>query len=132
MPVTLSNPPEFQQTTEEWEAYIVQLAEKYLSRHGLDAQDWTVKFIDRDGEGDIGFAAYSWARGRVIVLTREYLLNTDERNVEETIIHEIAHALTSGAHDEEWKAKFEELGGTGLWYDIDGNATPYPVITPTF
>lgn len=130
MNITMSK-PEFQQTTEDWEAYIVDLAEQRLAYYGLDAQDWIVKFIDRDEEGDIGFAAYSWARGRVIILTREYLLNTDERNVEETILHEIAHALTSGEHDEAWKAKLEEIGGTGLWYDVDGTATPYPVLTPT-
>lgn len=119
-----------EQTTEKWEWYILRLANQHLAYYGLDVQDWTVKFIDRDEEGDIGFAAYSWARGRVIILTREYLLNTDERNIEETILHEIAHALTTPDHDETWRAKLEELGGTGLWYDVDGNTTAYPVINP--
>jgi hypothetical protein len=115
-------------TNESWEPFIIELGEKRLEDFGLAAQDWTIKFIDEDEELDEGSAGYCWKRGRLIFLTREYLLNTDERNVEETILHEIAHALTSGEHDQVHIDMLRKIGGTGLWYGADGiTTTVYPV-----
>lgn len=46
-----------------------------------------------------------------IHLNKKYALIEDETNVIDTIIHEIAHALTEGHnHDEVWKEKCRELG----------------------
>lgn len=114
-------------TTEFWEPFIIETGERLLAEHGLDILDWTVKLIDDDPYTDMGFAGYCWDRGRVILLTREYLIGTVACNIRETLLHEIAHALTNSSHDEEWRKKFEEIGGTGLWYLKDGTTKTFPV-----
>jgi len=111
----------------DWEQYIIWFAEKYLNQHDLTEKDWTVKFIDEDPDSDDGSAGYCWQRGRVIFFTREYLLNTDERNIEEAILHEVAHAIVGGDHTRAFYDKLKEIGGTGNWYGPDGSITTYPV-----
>ena len=114
-------------TTDDWEPYILELGERRLAYFGLDVKDWTIKFVDDDGNLDNGSAGFCYFRGKVIVLTREYLLTTDERNVEETILHEIAHVLATPEHTQEFYDKLKEIGGTGNWYGPDGQITTYPV-----
>ena len=51
------------------------------------------------------------------------LLETAARNIRETLLHEIAHALTSIEHDRVWWRKFLEIGGEGYCLMNDGRAT---------
>lgn len=108
----------------EWERYILFLGNTLLKQHKLDEQDWTIKLIDEDSDGDN--AGYCWRRGRVIFLTRDYLMDTDVRNIRETILHEIAHALSDGDHTPIWRRKLKEIGGTGIWYKRDGSLSTFP------
>lgn len=50
---------------------------------------------------------------RLITLSRHYVELNNEREVRDTILHEIAHALTPGAkHGPQWQATARKLGAT--------------------
>lgn len=59
---------------------------------------------------------------RVIELAGWFLDNNTEDEIMETLLHEIAHALTPGhGHDRVWKLKCIEIGGKGLTYYNQGD-----------
>ena len=79
--------------------------------------DWTVEW-----DNDRILAGSSTQNTRRITLSRVMLAGRSDDVLIETIRHEVAHALTSGNHDEEWLAVLVSLGGTGApWtkYDAD-------------
>ena len=81
-----------------------QLAESLLAQHGLT--DWTFEF-DR-AKRRFGACTY---KARTISLSRDLTRLNDPAAVRETLLHEIAHALTPGAqHGPAWRAKCRELG----------------------
>jgi len=103
--------------TPEWEQYILDKGNALLQEFGLDEKDWTIKMIDEDGFN----AGRCFHRPRVIILSRDFLLDTDIRNVKETILHEIAHALEpNGLHNQAWYDRLIEIGGTGEWHTSSG------------
>ena len=52
---------------------------------------------------------------KMITLSKEFVEKAQEDMVKDTILHEIAHALTKGHHhDQVWKAKCVEIGGNGM------------------
>jgi predicted SprT family Zn-dependent metalloprotease len=54
-------------------------------------------------------------RMKCISLSKYLVLINDEARVKDTILHEIAHALTPGhGHDKVWKAKAIEIGCNGM------------------
>ena len=51
---------------------------------------------------------------KVITLSKYLMAQRSYEDTENTITHEVAHALTMGhGHDAVWQAKHRELGGTG-------------------
>lgn len=102
------------------------LAYELLGKWGLD--DWTIAWHD-DGvmAGRCIFAC------RVITLNRRILLDTAARNIVETILHEIAHALVrpNDSHDQVWYEKLIAIGGTGVWVFNDGKARSVVVDRPS-
>ena len=80
------------------------LAETLMARHGLTG--WVFKF-DR-AKRRFGACSYTT---RTISLSRALTRINDSLIVRETLLHEIAHALTPGAnHGLAWQAKCRELG----------------------
>ena len=80
------------------------LAYTLMTRHGLGS--WTFAF-DR-AKRRFGACNYTT---RTISLSRTLTLLNDPAAVTETLLHEIAHALTPGAnHGSVWRAKCRELG----------------------
>ena len=80
------------------------LAHTLMARHGLG--DWTFKF-DR-AKRRFGACNYTT---RTISLSRTLTRLNDDAAVRETLLHEIAHALTPGAaHGPAWQAKCLEFG----------------------
>lgn len=52
---------------------------------------------------------------KTIVLSKEFVEQGTDEQIKDTILHEIAHALTQGHHhDQVWKAKCIEIGGNGM------------------
>lgn len=95
------------------------LARTLMDHHGL--HDWKLEWSDTHGKA----AGRAYYRPKVILLNREYLLDTAARNIRETILHEIAHALvkTDDEHGEAWWLKLLEIGGDGIWVMNDGRVT---------
>lgn len=95
-----------------------QMAEEALAAVELDSDGWTVALIDsRDVAGRIH------NKKRQLQLDREYIKASSKAEVQDTIIHEIAHLLAppyrpKGAqrwriHHAEWRATAIAMGGTG-------------------
>jgi hypothetical protein len=95
-----------------------QLAESLLHTHGL--HDWVIEF----GHARRQFGA-CFRRKKIIRLSAPLVrLNTVE-SVTDTILHEIAHALTTGGHTKEWKATALAIGCDGQrCYDADDVRQP--------
>nr|WIL04088.1 zinc metallopeptidase SprT-like protein [Cedratvirus lena] len=84
-------------------------AKRLFTLYGLDKQGWIVKF--GAGKRMAGCCKYS---KKQIVLSREYVQNVPRDSILNTLLHEIAHALTPGhKHDSVWKAKAIQIGCTG-------------------
>jgi len=81
-----------------------QLAKDLLRQHGLT--DWKFRF-DRARRR---FGSCSTAR-KTITLSRALTMMNPDDQVRDTLLHEIAHALTPGdGHGSRWKAKCVEIG----------------------
>jgi len=50
---------------------------------------------------------------KVISLSKPYIESNKDEVIKNTILHEIAHALTKSGHDKKWKLKYIEIGGNG-------------------
>uniref|UniRef100_A0AAU6R709 SprT-like protease n=1 Tax=Micrococcus phage Olihed TaxID=3092209 RepID=A0AAU6R709_9CAUD len=88
---------------------IATLARQLLAQYGLDRQGWT--FAWDNGKRRAGACHY---RTRTISASKYILPTASDEEVRETLLHEIAHALTPGhSHDAVWAAKLREMGGTG-------------------
>lgn len=83
------------------------LVETYIKHYGLEG--WVFAFPKKDvrWSGQCSYLAQE------IRLSRTFIAHNHFARITETILHEIAHALTPGhQHDKVWKAKVLELGGT--------------------
>jgi predicted SprT family Zn-dependent metalloprotease len=85
------------------------LANQLMNQHGISQKGW--KFSFDNARRRFGCCSY---RKKQISLSRPLTLLNSESEVRNTILHEIAHALTKGHHhDRVWKAKAKEIGCTG-------------------
>jgi predicted SprT family Zn-dependent metalloprotease len=81
-----------------------RLARDLMHQHGL--KDWSFRF-DR-AKRRFGCCHYAT---QTITLSRHLTVLNDETTVRDTLLHEIAHALTPDAgHGPAWRAKCLELG----------------------
>lgn len=88
---------------------IFDLAVTTLAQYGLLEKGWKVAWDN--GKRRAGACHYGT---RTISLSRHILPLASDEEIRETILHEIAHALTPGhSHDGVWRAKLIEMGGTG-------------------
>ena len=82
------------------------LAQELMSKHGL----WRWTFAWDRAKFRAGFCDY---RRRLISLSQPLALLRSLEQTRDTLLHEIAHALTPGQkHNEVWKAKAKQLGCT--------------------
>jgi predicted SprT family Zn-dependent metalloprotease len=86
----------------EIEEFAVELMDEY----GLIEKGWTFKFDN----AKVRFGCCNYTK-RLITVSRNLAKINAEAEVLDTILHEIAHALTPGAeHGPVWKAKCIEVG----------------------
>ena len=85
---------------------VIEQATELMSYHGLDG--WTLKMDRPRTTRRAGQCRYT---AKEISITEPYALKASPVELRKTILHEIAHALTPGAHHgTEWKNKMRELG----------------------
>lgn len=86
--------------------FIAEWAEALLAEHGLDKHGWTFGF--NQNKRRLGVCRYAPKRIEVSTYHAEQSVLEE---VEDTILHEIAHALTPGHHhDNVWKAACRSIG----------------------
>lgn len=83
------------------------LALALMAEHGLTA--WMFALNANVRRAGVCFYPTRTKPGRIELSVRFIDLNSDE-DILDTILHEIAHALTGRGHDEAWKAKCREIG----------------------
>ena len=84
-----------------------QLANQLMHQHGIIQQGWRL-CIDMKAKRRLGQCRYS---RKEIGLSYHYVILNGEGLVRDTILHEIAHALTPGSgHGYAWKRKCVEIG----------------------
>jgi len=77
-----------------------------LNEHGL--QDWSVRLNQNPDTHFLGLCSY---KDKTIILSAHHIDIHPEPDVRNTILHEVAHALTPGEHHNEiWAAKAREIG----------------------
>lgn len=85
--------------------------EKCFIKHGLIKMGWKYKF--NNNKSCCGVCKY---HSKTIELSRNYINSkvTHKRDIKDTILHEIAHALCPGEqHNTVWKTKAIEIGCNG-------------------
>lgn len=93
------------------DSVINSIAEKLLKEFGLDEAGWTFGIVD-SLDGRFGYTDDS---KKTIEISREHF-PTFNRNVEELIRHEVAHAICGhGLHNLEWWDTLMDIGGRGVW-----------------
>ena len=83
------------------------MCRRLMDAHGL--ADWTLAFVEaRRRLGDCNF------RDRVIRIGRAHALEGTEEQIRDTVLHEIAHALTGreAGHGPLWKETARRIGAT--------------------
>lgn len=97
---------------------VILLARSKMDEHGL--LRWVLKFKkSKSVAGTCQRARWNLdpkLSGGVITLSKDFMEVFDEKEVMETILHEIAHALTPpgfSPHGKEWKAIARSIGSTG-------------------
>jgi predicted SprT family Zn-dependent metalloprotease len=90
---------------------IKDFTESKLKEHGLAAQGWKLKW-NRRLKSTGGRCCY---RNRLLEIGVLYLSKATDADVKDTVLHEIAHALTPGhKHDQVWRHKALLIGCTGM------------------
>ena len=96
-------------------AEIRMIAERMMTRHGL--KGWSFQFDDASRRA--GLCLFST---RVIALSRQFCVQAPNKEVADTILHEIAHALVGPKHNHDavWKAAARSIGCTAeRCHDVD-------------
>lgn len=88
----------------------INIANELMQHHGLIDKGWRFE-MDR-AKRRFGVCKY---RSKQITLSTDLTALNEEKEVRNTILHEIAHALVGPrhGHDAVWKAKAIEIGCTG-------------------
>lgn len=85
------------------------LATELFERHGLHARGW--KFGFDNAERRLGVCIHSRS---TITISAKMTAAATQSEVEQTLLHEIAHALTPGTgHGPRWQAKARSIGYNG-------------------
>lgn len=93
------------------------LARSLMREHGLS--DWTLAWMRRKST----FGLCNCSR-KTIALSTPLVTCNEEAAVRDTILHEIAHALTPGSgHNHLWKAKCREIGARPVKCFTSNDAT---------
>jgi len=83
-------------------------ANRLLGRHADRLADWRFGFDDGQRR-----AGACFPQRRLVTVSRQFALEAPWEEVRDTVIHEVAHALTPGqGHGPAWRAAARDLGGS--------------------
>lgn len=89
--------------------YVEGMAYEYMKEHGLIADGWSIMWNGR--KTAMGVTNY---QRKTISFSRLLMPAVSDVTARNTILHEIAHALTEGhGHNSVWRRKFISIGGDG-------------------
>ena len=100
--------------------YDADRAAHMLVSHHLAGQGWRIQW--GNSRSAAGRCKY---REKVLQFSSPITALVSNEEFIDTVLHEIAHALTPGAkHSNVWKSKYREIGGTGdrTWSDAEVQA----------
>ncbi len=111
---------------------VIARADELMAKHGLPAMGWKFTFIR--SIRTLGLCSY---REKAVSLSEQFMLTADEELINDTILHEIAHALTPGAgHNWRWKMKCVEIGANPErclpWEDMPENMPRHEALWEAF
>lgn len=91
----------------------VKYVKEKFREHGLWQDGWEFSIVPEYNN----YHGYTNHETKVILFSREGW-PTIERNMKETVLHEIAHALVGhGEHTLDWWDKLLDIGGRGIWVE---------------
>lgn len=91
-------------------SYAIELTEEILKM--LDVKGWSIGY--HNSRKRVGTTNYLW---QSISYSRELIPAMPMEAIKDTVLHEIAHALTEGTgHTLSWRETFIALGGSGERY----------------
>ena len=86
-----------------------EIAKENMTKFNLTNNGWILKFTDSKS-----YYGLCYSNKRLITLSTTLTLLNTEAQFTDTLLHEIAHALTKGHnHDKIWKQKAIEIGCNG-------------------
>lgn len=99
-------------------AYAQIIADYLLRLHGLGPDQWPNQWSVRFNPNLLRTAGQCRRATRTIEISLPHVEVQDddesgERAVREIVLHEVAHALTTGQHNSDWRWKAIELGASG-------------------
>jgi predicted SprT family Zn-dependent metalloprotease len=99
------------------------LANDLMDKHGLTSKGWTFQYDN----AKVRFGCTKYAR-KQITISRELTLLNDLSEVQDTILHEIAHALVGkgNGHNRIWKYKAYTIGAKPQRCYSSAVTTPKP------
>lgn len=105
---------------------VIEFGYNLLQQHELF--DWRIE-LRKKMEGKLGACYY---KGKIIAISKYYAENNSRQNVVNTILHEIAHALTPGhKHDSIWLETAQKLGVQKTDINVVVEPGKYQSVCPT-
>jgi len=99
-----------------------RLALRLMAEHDLrpgEPGGWSLKFDHASKR-----AGVTYRDSKTISLSMKIMAQWPLRECEDTILHEIAHALTTGGHDREWRKVCMQIGAKPNTYYPDSLRPP--------
>lgn len=103
--------------------FIKTFAKENLKKYNLSCNNWKFKFLKNEGLKILGVCVHS---KKTIYISPYHVKENTLEQAKDTILHEIAHALTPNCgHGKKWKAVAREIGAVprAKTYDLESKLT---------
>jgi hypothetical protein len=110
------------QELEEKLQYIKLYIENKMNEHGLVRGGWNYSILKQKQMSKLTAMGKTSFEKKLIFISYDFILNFPIEAIKNTILHEIAHALTPGhEHDDVWRNVAIQIGCDGKVFNDYGN-----------